>query len=154
MDETRIVAWDRELRAAHAKLRAALELARESIESEVYAPSDTSSDLMLYCIGFCSALDGHHLSEDRALFPALREEHPELGDVIDKLMQDHSMLAHLLGALRTAAEGGESRDALERHLDGIGAIMESHFRFEERQILAPLRALRLDRAVPEVLGPL
>lgn len=153
MDADRLIAWDEELRRAHSRLRAALEATRSALDDGADAP-DAASDLVLFCIGFCSALDGHHLSEDRALFPALREEHPELGDVIDKLMQDHSMLAHLLGALRTAAEGGESRDALERHLDGIGAIMESHFRFEERQILAPLRALRLDRAVPEVLGPL
>lgn len=153
MDADRLIAWDEELRRAHGRLRAALEATRAALDDGAEAP-DAASDLLLFCIGFCSALDGHHLSEDRALFPALRAEHPELGDVIDKLMQDHSMLAHLLGALRTAAEAGESRETIERHLDGIGAIMESHFRFEEREILTPLRALHLDRTVPEVLGPL
>lgn len=153
MDADRLIAWDDELRRAHTRLRSALEATRAALDADADAP-DASSDLALFCIGFCSALDGHHLSEDRALFPALREEHPELGDVIDKLMQDHSMLAHLLGALRTAVEDGESTEAIERHLDGVGAIMESHFRFEEREILTPLRALHLDRAVPDVLGPL
>ncbi|KQR39136.1 hemerythrin domain-containing protein [Microbacterium sp. Leaf159] len=153
MDADRLIAWDDELRRAHTRLRAALEATRAALDDDADAP-DAASDLALFCIGFCSALDGHHLSEDRALFPALREEHPEFGDVIDKLMQDHSMLAHLLGALRTAVESGESAETIERHLDGVGAIMESHFRFEEREILTPLRALHLDRAVPDVLGPL
>lgn len=153
MDAERLIAWDEELRLAHTRLRAALEATRSAVHDDASAP-DAASDLALFCIGFCSALDGHHLSEDRMLFPALREEHPELGDVIDKLMQDHSMLAHLLGGLRTAVEGGESAEAIERHLDGVGAIMESHFRYEEREILAPLRMLHLDRQVPDVLGPL
>lgn len=153
MDADRLIAWDHELRRAHTRLRAALEATRTALEQESAAP-DAARELALFCIGFCTALDGHHVSEDRALFPALREEHPELGDVIDKLMQDHSMLAHLLGGLRAAVDSGESADAIERHLDGIGAIMESHFRFEEREILMPLRALHLARPVQDVLGPL
>lgn len=152
MDADRLIAWDDELRRAHTRLRAALDATREALENGSDAP-DAARELALFCIGFCSALDGHHLSEDRALFPALRVEHPELGDVIDKLMQDHSMLAHLLGGLRTAVEGGENAETLARHLDGIGAIMESHFRFEEREILEALRAVHIDRPVTDVLGP-
>jgi len=153
MDADRLIAWDAELRAAHTRLRAALAATREALDSGTDAP-DAVSDLTLFCIGFCTALDGHHRSEDRALFPALRSEHPELGDMIDKLMQDHSMLTHLLSALRHAVESGESTEEIERHLDGVGAIMESHFRFEEREILQPLRALTLDAEVHAVLGPL
>jgi len=152
MDADRLIAWDDELRRAHTRLRAALDATRAALDADADAPH-AASDLALFCIGFCSALDGHHRSEDRALFPALREEHPELGEVIDALMQDHSMLTHLLGALRAAVDGGESTETIERHLDGVGAIMESHFRFEEREILEPLRALHLDRLVPDVLGP-
>ncbi|MFF7291748.1 hemerythrin domain-containing protein [Microbacterium sp. NPDC008134] len=153
MDAARLIAWDAELRAAHTRLRAALAATRQALQ-DGDGPADAASDLLLFCIGFCSALDGHHRGEDRALLPELRREHPELGDTIDKLMQDHSMLSHLLGALRSAAEREEDAATIARHLDGIGAIMESHFRFEEREILAPLRALVLDRDVTEVLGPL
>lgn len=153
MDADRLIAWDDELRRAHTRLRAALEATRAAL-ADGSSASVAASELVLFCIGFCSALDGHHRSEDRMLFPALRTEHPELGGIIDKLMQDHSMLAHLLSALRTAAESGESTASIERHLDGVGAIMESHFRFEEREILEPLRRLHLDEPVREVLGPL
>lgn len=153
MDADRLIAWDAELRDAHARLRAALTATRDALESGADAP-DAASDLALFCIGFCTALDGHHRSEDRALFPALRAEHPELGDKIDKLMQDHSMLSHLLSALRNAVESGADAETIEGHLDGVNAIMESHFRFEEREILQPLRTLTLDAEVHEVLGPL
>ena len=158
MDDTRLIAWDRELRAAHAKLRAALAVVRDSLDSDADGRPDASSDplreLTLYCIGFCTALDAHHRSEDAGLFPELRAEHPDLGPVIDKLMQDHSMLAHLLSALRTAAESGADRAELHRHLGGINAIMESHFAYEERQLLAPLATLRSEESVGRLLGPL
>lgn len=153
MDAARLTAWDQELRSAHSRLRAALAATREALDHGEDAP-DAASDLVLYCIGFCAALDGHHGAEDRALFPALRAERPELGGIIDKLTQDHSMLAHLLSALRTAAERGDDAASIGQHLDGIAAIMESHFRFEEREILGPLRALALDDDVQRVLGPL
>jgi hemerythrin-like domain-containing protein len=153
MDAARLIAWDQELRSAHSRLRAALAATREALSEGEDAPQATS-ELVLYCIGFCTALDGHHGAEDRMLFPALREEHPELGGIIDKLMQDHSMLAHLLASLRTAAERGDDAASIGRHLDGIAAIMESHFRFEEREILEPLRAIVVDGDVKSVLGPL
>ncbi|PRA81899.1 hemerythrin domain-containing protein [Microbacterium sp. MYb66] len=153
MDVARLIAWDQELRSAHSRLRAALAATHEALSEGEDAPQATS-ELVLYCIGFCTALDGHHGAEDRMLFPALREEHPELGGIIDKLMQDHSMLAHLLASLRTAAERGDDAASIGRHLDGIAAIMESHFRFEEREILEPLRAIVVDGDVKSVLGPL
>ena len=153
MDAARLIAWDHELRSAHSRLRAALSATREALAAGEDAP-DATSELVLYCIGFCAALDGHHGAEDRQLFPALRAEQPELGGVIDKLMQDHSMLAHLLASLRSAAERGDGAAAIGGHLDGIAAIMESHFRFEEREILDPLRALVLEGDVKSVLGPL
>jgi len=153
MEADRLTAWDRELRAAHARLRAALAATREALEAGTPAP-EASSDLLLFCVGFCAALDGHHRSEDRTLFPAVQTEHPELEDVIGRLMQDHAMLSQLLGSLRAAVEKDADADAVRRHLDGVGALMESHFRYEERQLLEPLRALTLPSAVPDVLGPL
>ncbi|MFF1876278.1 hemerythrin domain-containing protein [Leifsonia sp. NPDC058230] len=153
MDSDRLIAWDAELRGVHSRLREALAVTQEAVAAGTAAP-DAASDLLLYCTGFCVALDGHHRSEDAALFPALAAEHPELAPAIEKLMQDHSMLSQLLGALRTAAERQEDTAAIRGHLDGISAIMESHFRYEEREILEPLSSLRLSADPADVLGPL
>lgn len=154
MTEQRIRAWGEELRAAHQRLRQALEVARESVESGAQA-QDVSRDLRLFCLGFCTALSGHHTSEDDSLFPLVERHRPDLAPVLAKLRQDHSMIEYLIRGLEEALEAGAGTEEKLRHLDGIGALMENHFRYEERQLLAPLNALEeegLDRAT--LLGPL
>ena len=152
-DRDRALAWDRELTRVHELLRGALVIARASVED---ADGETRLDLDLqtFCVGFCAALDGHHRGEDASLFPALLDEHPDLADVIASLKRDHDMLSHLLGELQNALSSGAERAELDRHLDGIDAVMETHFRYEERMLLAPLRALRLSATSAQVLGPL
>ncbi len=142
--DDRLIAWHRELQAAHTRLRAALELAQD-------APS---SDVLLYCLGFCTALGGHHRSEDGRLFPELIDRHPELATTIARLEQDHAMIAHLLGAFEAAIRSQAPPDEIARHLEGVAAIMESHFRYEERQLSGILAELDLDAPVGDVLGPL
>lgn len=111
-------------------------------------------DLLLFCHGFCTALTAHHEGEDRELFPAIAEQHPELRDTLHHLRQDHSMMAHLLTGLQTAVARAAPPAELDRHLDGLAAIMESHFRYEERQLLTVLETLALDATPESVLGPL
>jgi len=151
-ETTRLIAWSNELRRAHARLRDALHVARTAVDGE--GDLATGRDLVLYCRGFCTALDAHHRGEDRALFPAIEAAHPELAPVLRKLEQDHSMIDFLLTALAAAVDGGASPADLHRHLDGVGAIMDSHFAYEERQLLTVLDALALDADPREVLGPL
>lgn len=152
-ETTRLIAWSTELRAVHERLREALRVTRESLGAGGSAGSSTR-ELLLYCHGFCAALDGHHRGEDRALFPAIEAEHPGLRPVLRALEQDHSMIAHLLTELRAAADRAAPRDELERHLEGVSAIMESHFRYEERQLLTVLETLALTAETSDVLGPL
>jgi len=137
----------------HELLRGALRLTRDALRDGAPGETDTR-DLLLYCRGFCAALDGHHRGEDRLLFPAIAAAHPELGTVLRSLTQDHSMIAHLLEGLRVATERSAPVTELDQHLEGIAAVMENHFRYEERQLLTVLEALELDAEASEVLGPL
>lgn len=152
-DTARLVVWSRELRRVYARLRKALELTRAAVADGDRA-SDTLDDLLLLCHGFCTALDAHHQGEDRELFPAVAAAHPEVADVLHRLQQDHSMIAHLVAALRQATRQSAPPAEVARHLDGIGAIMESHFRYEERQLLTILETLELSADPGQVLGPL
>lgn len=149
----RATAWAAQLRAVHGRLREALELARRAVD-QGEAPVVGGRDLLLYCVGFCAALSRHHRGEDRSLFPAVEAAHPELAGTLSYLRRDHAQLEHLLGSLAQAVERGEPPAALLRHLDGVDAVMESHFRYEERQLLAVLEQLHLDADTQEVLGPL
>ncbi len=64
------------------------------------------------------------------------------------------MIAHLLSGLQQAVDSEAPPEEIGRHLEGIAAIMESHFRYEERQLSGILAELDLDAAVPDVLPPL
>ena len=152
-EKARLVAWNHELRAVHGRLRDALEVARTAIvngETGVAA----ARDLLLFCHGFCTALTKHHHGEDRHLFPALAAEHPELGETLRALRQDHSMIEYLITGLEDAVTRAAPAHELNRHLEGIAAIMENHFRYEERVLNDVLAGLRLDADTGDVLGPL
>ena len=51
------------------------------------------------------------------------------------------MIAHLLSGLEKAIRSQAPPEEIGRHLEGLAAIMESHFRYEERQLLAVLARL-------------
>lgn len=153
-EKTRLIAWSSELRSVHRRLRQALTMTREALASGEPQGGSATRDLLLFCHGFCAALTRHHEGEDRELFPAIAAEHPELAPTLRTLEQDHSMIGHLLGGLQTAVDSAASPEELARHLDGIAAIMESHFRFEERQLLTVLETLALNADPQRVLGPL
>lgn len=165
---TRARALADELREVHRRLREALELALDGADDGAGDGADDGAadgadvggpaarDLLLYCWGFCAALDGHHRSEDETLFPLLVGAHPDLTPVVAQLRQDHRMIDHLLGSLREAIRSGADAQERARHLEGVAAIMESHFRYEERRVLPLLDALDPDGVPsPEALyGPL
>jgi hypothetical protein len=150
----RVVAWGQELREVHRRLRDALALARSAVEDGAEGPA-AARELQLYCVGFCAALTGHHRSEDATLFDVVLADRPELAPVVADLKRDHSMLDHLLGELERAAVSGAAQDELLRHLDGIDAVMETHFRYEEKKLVDVLDgAVRSDVGRQEMLGPL
>lgn len=152
------MAWYDEMQAVHGRLRQALELVRDASDDGGPSASGPVTDLLVYCRGFCTALTRHHTAEEAVLFPELERRHPDLDDALRRLRQDHGMIAYLVGdlerALDRATDPAASRDAVARHLDGVGAIMESHFRYEERALGGVLAALDLRAPRREVLGPL
>jgi hemerythrin-like domain-containing protein len=152
-EKTRLIAWSHELRKVHERLREALLVTRTALDSG--EPTEPATrDLLLICHGFCAALTGHHEGEDRSLFPVIAAAHPDLRETLRLLEQDHSMMGHLIKGLQAAVGRAASAVELERHLEGIAAIMESHFRYEERQLLTVLDGLTLDADLHNVLGPL
>ena len=94
-----------------------------------------------------------HAPDPLASDPLL--QHPDLGPVIAQLAQDHHMIEHLIGGLRRAGEQGITTEEKLRHLDGIEAVVETHFRYEERRLLSVLDDLRDDAvSTTDLFGPL
>lgn len=153
MEQPRIVAWSIQLRRVHRRLADVLAQARASIEAGT--PVAPVVDPLTACWAFCAALDGHHGGEDATLFPAVRAARPDLAPVLDELARDHQVIGGLIEALsRDLAAGAPSAD-LVRHLDGIEAVMTTHFRWEEKRLLGVIDEVGLPVVDPtSVLGPL
>lgn len=124
-----------QLAQAHQELRR-----RVSRLQSTLGRTDTDAEaLATHCLAFCAALTSHHRGEDVGMFAELARIRPDLAGKLDKLVEDHEMIGTILqrvAALAERARGAEGAAlaSLKGELDGLAAIMESHFRFEERAV--------------------
>ncbi|GAB3838821.1 hemerythrin domain-containing protein [Dactylosporangium cerinum] len=123
-DRDRAVALSLQLAQAHQKLRSQL------------ASLKAGRDLTVHCVAFCAAVTAHHEGEDAGMFAELLRLRPDLAGTVDKLVEDHGLIAWILSRIAAAT----SDDAVSGELDGLTAILESHFAYEERAISAALDA--------------
>jgi hypothetical protein len=138
-ESQRAAAFSSQLRQAHQVLRDWL----AEIRAELGRDRPADPGLPLRCLAFCSALARHHAGEDGGMFAELLKTRPDLGPTIGKLLEDHGMIAGILLQVRELATRateapGKELPALRRELDGLAAIAESHFGFEERAVSAAL----------------
>lgn len=130
----RAAAWSRQLARAHDVLREQLRSLRPGS-----VPRQAGDQLLTHCLAFCAALAAHHDGEDTGMFAELLRARPDLRPVVSKLAEDHRLIAGILASVRDLAReagqaGRDRRKAIGRELDGLAAIMESHFRYEERAL--------------------
>ncbi|MET7422640.1 hemerythrin domain-containing protein [Dactylosporangium sp. NPDC005555] len=138
----RAVALSRQLAQAHQDLRRQLTTLKSDLGRR--RPSDAGA-LTTHCIAFCAAVTAHHEGEDTGMFAELLRLRPDLEGTIAKLVEDHGMISWILSritdlAASAAGSQGAALDAISAELDGLAAIIESHFGFEERAISAALDA--------------
>ncbi|GAA5018912.1 hypothetical protein GCM10023258_06000 [Terrabacter aeriphilus] len=102
-----------------------------------------------YCETYCRLVTGHHTLEDRSIFTHLRGVQPDLGPVLDRLEEEHHVIADVLeqvddalvGLVGTEGYGQTGEGALEeiqRALDLLTDTLLSHLAYEERELLHPL----------------
>src|SRR5688500_7081102 len=121
----RFRAYGNQLIDIHVRLRDQLDDLRDGVLPE--------RDFGLHCLAFCAAVSRHHTAEDATVFPILAARHPELRDFLAGLERDHQVIAGMLA--RIAAMPGKAE------LDGLAAILETHFRGEEKRLAGVLDAL-------------
>lgn len=143
-DRDRAVALSLQLAQAHQILRRQINQIKAELGRR--QPDDV---LIAHCLAFCTALTSHHQSEDAGMFAELLREHPDLEGTVANLVEDHVMIASILArvaelAQQAAGSRGQRLEAIGRELDGLAAIMESHFNYEERAI-----SEALDGGVPD-----
>ncbi|WP_086820651.1 hemerythrin domain-containing protein [Allokutzneria sp. NRRL B-24872] len=141
--DERLRAFGTQLITVHDWLRTELSRLREDMDAYLNGEGGRPKDLLAHCMTFCTALSRHHTGEDDHAFPALAEEFPELAPTLEKLREDHYLVSGILAKLETLVAGADPADAarVRSELDGLAAIMESHFSYEERRIVTALNDL-------------
>lgn len=93
------------------------------------------------CLAFCQALEFHHTSEDEHLFPGIARYHPDLGDVFDRLRDEHRTVARIQGDLAELLAGIGIADPrrFRAELDAMSAELSAHLDYED-EALVPLLA--------------
>ncbi|MFE1752570.1 hemerythrin domain-containing protein [Streptomyces anandii] len=148
-DGDRVVALSLRLAQAHRELRRQIDEIRTGLGHRRL----NDDALVTHCLAFCAALTSHHQGEDEGMFSQLLRERPDLAATVANLVEDHGMIASILSRVRELADGaaesrGPALEAVRRELDGLAAIMESHFGYEERTI-----SQALDDGVPRTDWP-
>ncbi|MEV0594408.1 nitroreductase/quinone reductase family protein [Nonomuraea cavernae] len=124
------------LKAIHDAFRRELALIRA--EATASGPR-LGAQLRINCLTLCGGLHHHHTNESGGLFPHLRDRHPELDAVLDRLYAEHAVLARLLDDLQTLLSG-EPAD-LPTEIDRLIAEIEDHLAYEERHLVPLMNAL-------------
>lgn len=146
-DRGRVAALSLQLARAHQELRRRI----DHLQAELGQHRPDGDVLLTHCVAFCAALTSHHQGEDTGLFADLLRERPDLAGTVAKLVEDHQLIASILARVAALTDQateseGPALEAIRRELDGLTAIMESHFRYEERTISAALDAATTDAA--------
>jgi hypothetical protein len=121
----RFRAYGNQLVDVHIRLRDQLDDLRDGVVPD--------HDFAAHCLAFCAAVSRHHTAEDSTVFPLLAERFPELRDFLAALDRDHQVIAGILH--RIAADPGPAE------LEGLAAILETHFRGEEKRLAGVLDAV-------------
>src|SRR6478752_3512368 len=95
-----------------------------------------------YCQSYCRVVTTHHTIEDTSMFPHLRARDADLTPVIDRLEEEHHVIAGVLDAVDRALVAVVSEpDGLARlrgAVDLLSDTMGSHLAYEERELVEPL----------------
>ncbi|MFD9243157.1 nitroreductase/quinone reductase family protein [Streptomyces sp. NPDC059556] len=145
----------------HAELRAELTALREGLGSaaadaagpagpaDAAATADTlvrgtptlGGQLARHCLTFCGALHAHHHNEDSA-FDLLESEFPELSDSLDRMREEHKVVARTVEELEALLTSGAAPATLRAEVDRLAARLEEHFTYEEAQLVPALTRSR------------
>jgi hypothetical protein len=153
--EGRLRAFGNQLIEVHLWLREELAALRE--DAARLGGGARPRELRAHCLAFCSAVTRHHTGEDGGAFPELAERFPELRPVLDELRRDHLLVEDALRSLETLLDDPERQAdpvTVQREIDSLAALMETHFVYEEKRLVSALNALNVpgwDRSRPDFL---
>ena len=133
-----VKSWGQGLRLVHDAFRRELALVRAEVAR---SGPGLGAQLRVNCLTVCRGLEFHHSVEDRGMFPALAQQHPELSDTIARLGAEHVRVAELLAQLQAALDGPGGREAVLASVDRLVEQLLTHLAYEEEQLVPVLDAV-------------
>ena len=144
----RVAAFGHQLVEVHVWLRDELAGLRANVDSYLHGRGERPRQLRAHCLTFCAALRRHHTGEDAGAFPVLAERFPELQPALEELGRDHRVVdgilrkvEALLARLGAQPVPVQAQRAVLAELDGLAALLESHFGYEEKRLVSALNTL-------------
>jgi hypothetical protein len=131
------------MRALHAALRRDLSRLRE-VAGQLDGSAAAPPAVLAGWDAFRAQLDNHHAAEDDDLWPVLRRELSDPGELasVDAMVEEHRHIPPALAGVDAALRGGgELAEPVER----LSAVVLDHLAHEEREVL-PLLEVHLTRA--------
>ncbi|MFC4107489.1 hemerythrin domain-containing protein [Micromonospora zhanjiangensis] len=148
--------------AIHDHLRQELVQIREAVEAVAAGAADAAAarsvinDLTMrqnywslgaFCAGYCRVLGIHHTIEDERMFADLRRADDGLGPVLDRLSEEHEVIAALLTDLDDAVVALVADPAalpgVRQAVDRLAEALLSHLTYEEEELVEPIERLGL-----------
>lgn len=100
-----------------------------------------------FCATYCRVVSVHHAIEDAHLFPEVRAAAGGLGPVLDRLSEEHEIIAAALDgvdrALVLLVTDATHIDEVRATADRFAAALLSHLDYEEEQLLGPIGRLSI-----------
>jgi len=147
----RLSAFGTQLIEIHDGLREELARLQDDVDDYLDDPTGPRPGplhtVQAHCLAFCSALERHHTQEDDTTFDVLLDDNPGLRPVIEQLRRDHHIVSGMLRSIEAlVGRIGPDLDAaggrrVRAEVEGLAALMESHFTYEERKLVVALDAL-------------
>lgn len=95
-----------------------------------------------FCAAYCRVVSIHHTIEDQQLFPELRGQDETLAPVLQRLREEHEVIAEVLDdvdqALVATIQDETRMAGVERVVERLSDLLLTHLRYEEDQLLPPI----------------
>jgi hemerythrin-like domain-containing protein len=131
------------MRALHAALRRDLSRLRE-VAGQLDTSAGAPATVLAGWDAFRAQLDNHHSAEDEDLWPVLRQELSDPGELasVDAMVEEHQHIPPALDGVDAALRGGGE---LAASVELLSSVVLDHLAHEEREVL-PLIEQHLTRA--------
>jgi alkanesulfonate monooxygenase SsuD/methylene tetrahydromethanopterin reductase-like flavin-dependent oxidoreductase (luciferase family) len=98
-----------------------------------------------FCASYCRILTLHHTIEDERMFVDLRAGDADLGPVLDRLGEEHELIAGVLTRLDRAlvamVTDPDQLSVVRAEFDRLAEVLLSHLAYEEEELVEPVARL-------------